>query len=510
MNIVKFGGPTLALLGALSLVGCNSGGGSDTQQVAPSSNKMSSGVITGTKQDSITVNGVSYKTSSATVTMDGSASTPDNLGVGMVVSVDGTVDANGTTGTASQVEYKDELEGIVTDATIDPNSGTGTLTVMGQTVNVDADTTFESHIDGITTVADVKKDNIVEVSGYSNGDGTIYATRVEVKKAMHEHGEEIEVKGTIKDTVTDSTFEIGTLTVFYDTSTVMDSLPNKKPEAGLYVEVKSVVALNADGQLVASKIELEGDGKRGHDGKEGDQVEMEGVVTAVTAPVDPATTPSDFMLNGKAVKITTDTVFDNGHTAADIAEGVKLEVKGTIDAEGTLVADKIEFRMKAEIEMKAMIDAIDADTNNPIVLGQTIAIDALTKLHGESNMANATANLTTADLAAGDCVEVRAYMDANSQLVATKLERIGVSTVNMGGATVDMCANAKLKGPVDADIAADSTTMTVAGVNVDFSVDSTFTAAAGDKVEIKGTYDATTGVLTAKEISKEGSHVIMK
>ena len=64
---------------------------------------------------------------------------------------------------------------------------------MGQIVTVDEATIFESDVLGVTNMWDITADMVVEVSGYPTGDGTIFATRVEVERATHA-GEEIEVK----------------------------------------------------------------------------------------------------------------------------------------------------------------------------------------------------------------------------------------------------------------------------------------------------------------------------
>jgi hypothetical protein len=99
-----------------------------------------------------------------------------DLRVGMVVTV-----TEGTNGDASCVNFDDELEGIVVSNSIVAPATTGSMNVMGQVVNIDENTIFESYVANITTYSDITAGNIVEVSGYSAGMGEVSATRVEVK-----------------------------------------------------------------------------------------------------------------------------------------------------------------------------------------------------------------------------------------------------------------------------------------------------------------------------------------
>src|SRR3569832_2749065 len=85
---------------------------------------VSQGPITGS--GSIFVNGVEFDTSGATILRDGATVTQNDLRIGMVVTVDGSI--NGSSGTAATVTNAKELEG--------PNSQktkANTLTVLGQT-----------------------------------------------------------------------------------------------------------------------------------------------------------------------------------------------------------------------------------------------------------------------------------------------------------------------------------------------------------------------------------------
>src|SRR5207244_11288424 len=66
-------------------------------------------------------------------------------------------------------------------------------------------------------------------------------------------------------------------------------------------------------------------------GATGTKIEIEGFVTAFTSA-------TVFRVNGQAVTTTAQTVFDNG-TVTDLAQNVRLEVEGQVDANSTLVAE---------------------------------------------------------------------------------------------------------------------------------------------------------------------------
>ena len=259
----------LAITSITGLTACGGGSGDsdNTNSTTGTSSSTTSGVVTGF--GSIFVDGVEFETDSSSFSLDDGDDGPedeDGLAVGMVVTVTGTVNADGITGTAEHIEFDDELEGIVNASNVGAD-GTGTMTVMGQTVVISTTTIFESDVAGISGADLVVAGNIVEVSGFSSGDGTVYATRLEVKLAAHS-GEEIELNGIITN-LTDTTFDLGGLTVDFSTAMFDDHIPDSTLSEGLYVEVKSIAGF-VDGDLIASEIELEDDGDMDLDGDDGD------------------------------------------------------------------------------------------------------------------------------------------------------------------------------------------------------------------------------------------------
>ncbi len=392
----------LTLMATLTLTACDQG-------PVMSGGPTSTGVITGF--GSVFVNGVEYETTDASFSLDGSNGSEDDLAIGMVVKVEGSVNADGTTGNASSISYADELEGIVTDVSQLAN---GTVEIMGQSVKLDPLMQFESKVATIVTSADLQVNNIVEVSGFSSGDGFIVATRLEVKKASFTPGvDELEVKGNIKN-LNGDTFMIGSLTVLTSSSTKLDNIPNDQLADGLYVEVKSTEGINASSQLVASKVELENGGKKGHDGDEGDEMEIEGVV------LDVSDLPNSFNLNGQKVLISGKTEFEHG-ALNQITVQARIKVEGEFNGNGDLVAKKIEFdEAEDSLEYKGNLEAVDTTAGTVTLGGKTFQVTNSTILKDSRDNIR---YFKLSDLAVGDYLEIHAYADADGNLIASKLER---------------------------------------------------------------------------------------
>ena len=466
MVIYKSKLAVIAVLTGLGLSACGGGSGSSS-----SSSGLTSGVITGF--GSVFVNGVEYETNGARISVDGNPAGEDSLQVGMRVTLRGSVNSDGRTGTATSIEYADELEGIVTS---NDTQTTGTLSVMGLTIRVDADTLFESKVGGIAGVADIVPGNIIEVSGHRLDDNTIQATYIEVKAQSH-NGEEIEVKGVIGN-LTATSFTIGDMTVDYS-GAQLENIPGGTLSEGLYVEVKSTTGLDGSGNLVASKIELESGGDRDIDGSSGEEVKLAG-------PIGTGADASRFTLNGTTILITNSTQFEHG-SSSSIAVGVQVKVEGRFDDQGNLVAEEIKFGENTETELEATLESVDPAAGTLVVMGLTVSTDNFTMLKDDSD-SNSVRYFGLDDInPATDRVEVSLFKDdITGELVARKIERH-----DSGGSD-------KLEGVVEGSPAANQ--ITVAGVTVDISAIVT-TPATGTKVEVKGSYDAGTGIMTATSLS---------
>lgn len=450
------------LFGALSACG---GVGSGGVTPASTSNAVvSSGAITGF--GSVHVNGEHFLTNGTAFHINGENGTQNDLRVGEFVRVHGHRDSAGNS-IADRIDCDNAVLGPV--ASIDATAIT--FVVLGQTVIVDADTSFDDNVPG-AAFAGLAVGNIVEVSGTRRADGAIQATRIEMKPAATVF--EVTGVASLVDTATHR-FNINTLVVDY-TSASVDNFTGGQPKNGDVIEAKGTVTA---GVLMATRIErhrAEDDAPRA-----GDRGELEGLVTRFVSA-------TDFDVNGKPVTTNASTVYEGG-VVTDLALNVKVEVEGTADANGVVVATKVQFKRQGSARIAARVDSVNVAANTLVVLGIDITVNASTRVEDKGDQRVSMFNLS--NLAAGDWVEVRgAELPAGSNdVVATRLERRKTSN------------DVRLRGIVDS---VTGTTLSILGVTVETSSSTHFGANAaldtlvGKTVSVKGT--VTNGVLMVSEV----------
>ena len=386
------------------------GGGSDTNVVADDDPTPVGGITrTGlavavgpiTGFGSVIVNGVTYDTDAAEFTSDGVVVTQDDLKAGQYVLVQGTIDDNNTTGTASSVTFDDNVEGPVSSV----DSVAGSFVVLGQTVLITGDTSFDdscpSSLDGLPGVA------AVEVSGPVMSDGTISATRVECKAIAGE----LEVTGTVSNhNAGAQTFRINALVVNYGAAAV-----DNFPTAGIIndgdpVEAKGN-ALGDSGELLAIRVEYKG---ALFAENEGDHIEVEGFITRFVSS-------TNFDVSGIAVTTNSSTQYEGG-TAGDLGLNLKVEVEGEFDASGTLVATKVEIKQATNIRVTGRIDSISGSTLR--VLDIPITTDGLVTRFEDKSDADVDP-LSVGDLNVDDYIEARGqeFPAGSGELRALRIER---------------------------------------------------------------------------------------
>ena len=406
----------IATLFLTFLTACGGGGGDDGGAQNPPENPPTnppptggigrSGIALGpiSTFGSIVVNGVRYETDSATFTIDDMPGTQDDLRVGQVVTVKGTIDDDGmgTTGSADEVIFDENVEGPVESVDVAGSQ----LVVLGQTVLVRPETSFDDSFSPASPEG-VNPGQIVGVSGQIDADGNIVATRIEPKPAASQY----EVRGTVNGLDTANLrFNINSLVIDYSSAT-LDDFPSGQISEGDFVEAKGS-SLGAGGELLATQVELESFLPGGN---EGDRIEIEGFVTRFASA-------QDFDVAGQPVTTTSNTAFEGG-AATDLALNVKLEAEGDIDANGVLVATKIDIRRAKAVRLTANTDSVDAANNSLVVLGITIEVDGLTRFEDKSDAD--VDPLTLADISAGDYLEIRGgeFPAGSGTILATILER---------------------------------------------------------------------------------------
>ncbi len=307
---------------AFTVAGCGSSGSGSAPAGVTGTNK---GVITAL--GSIFVNGVEYNVTGASVTKDKSSGLESDLKVGRVVTVKGSK-SDDLHGSATSVEYKDNLEGPV-DVT--PAAGSSQFQAFGQTiaVNTTAATVAagKTVFSNFTSLSQLTAGSLVEVSGLPDASGVIQASYIELKGGSLA-GSSIELKGTIAGLNTIAkTFTIGALTVDYSTASLSD-LPAGGIANGLFVEVNGSgtnYTLGVSPSFKAAKVESDTENPSG----EGSDVSIEGYVKGFSAG------SNTFTVNGQSVNTGT-------LSLAGIANNVRVEVEGTLSG-GVLMVTKIKL-----------------------------------------------------------------------------------------------------------------------------------------------------------------------
>jgi len=479
----------LAVLASISLGACNDTGDNpssvDKIDAPTPISKSTSGVITGF--GSVFINGVEYETDDSTFIVDGVVGDESLLKLGMVVSLTGTDDSDGT-GNAVQIEFEDEVEGLVIQNNVLTD---GTLNIMGLTVHTNEDTVFESKDSTITSLDLIAVNNIVEVSGYSSGDGSVWATRIEVKKAAYVSGDEIELKGKISS-LNDTQFIIGDMTVDYTLAVLDDDLISGLAD-GMLVKVESETGI-VDGVLVASEIELKSEsGKKKHRYDDDDEkVEIEGVITAVVSD-------TELEINGAPVLLDINTDFVHGDTNTAVV-GLKVKAIGTINTEDKLVVEKLVYKPTGDIKIESAITAIDLTNNSVTLLGKQITLDNYTMVKDEkeeNDHVKVKYNFGVDDLAVGDWLKVKAYINVDNGLTAIKMKR----------KDFEADKDDKLVGIIES-IDTVNFQLVVAGITIDYSTDSTFNPTVGNKVEVKGSMVNNVFVINEIELEDNDEHYV--
>ena len=394
---------TLFLLLASCSPGPQAGGGiGGTGNTAT----VASGPITGF--GSVFVSGNEYDTRSTSMTVDGKSGSQSDLRKGMVVLVNATV----THGygindppqrTASTLLYEDTVEGIVQSVAPDGSN----LVVLGQTVTITTTTTIDATIPGQNVLNLVPGRDLVEVSGFVTGNGTIIGTFIDMKTEPPDY----EVKGFIKNyDATSKTFEIGSLTVDYRDADLTE-MPSQSSNAwnGLLVDVRgNQVSSGGPGshgiRMTATKVKLEE-----FDLNDSEDVEAEGFVTQVLGQ-------GDFFLGNLHVQTFPGTTFEDG-TLNDILVGAHLEVQGSLVG-GIVNATKVEF--EGETELLANVATVNSGDNTLTLTGLAglvIQFDGKTALHGQGNPRQLT------DLHSGDHLQIQGRPRGGNTVLAQEVER---------------------------------------------------------------------------------------
>ena len=391
--------PVTAALIIIALSGC--GGGSSS--VANNGGIGGTGVTaagTITAFGSIFVNGVEFETGNSSINVDDQSAIESDLKLGMFVTVNGTVDANGTTGTAISVIFDDDIQGRISAITVDPDGLSKTLTVFDQTILADkASTTYQG-----VTFNNLAVNDVIEVSGFIDNAGVLHATRIEKNEDFIAGVSEIELKGIVSG-LSGTTFTLGSFTVDFSGPVDLSDVSGSVITNGMQVEVEGT--LNGT-TISATRIEEE-DGLFDDDET---KVSLEGIITNFAGS-------SSFRIAGQQIDASTASLEPAGLV---LTNGIVVEVEGPIIG-SVLRATKIEAR-GGDIKLEATVLGVDTAANTITLQffpgNITVKVNSQTTLQDDITGNPLTLNAINPGT---DFLEMRGYIDGTGNLVADEVHR---------------------------------------------------------------------------------------
>ncbi len=388
---------TTALAAAISLAltACGGGGG-DTAGIG-GSGFISSGTITGF--GSVFVNGVEFETDSSAFDIEGTSGTQNDLAIGMVVRVNGTINPDGITGNASSIIFDDELQGPVSGLNV--ITDTASFTVLGTTVKIDRNlTSFDGTGFDFDTITN---DDNVEISGFFDSIGVLTASRVELKDdAFVPNVSIVEIKGDVL--AWDGTnFTLNGLTILAS-GAELDDLPNGLSD-GIRVEVEGT--FDGTDTITANKVqseELELD--------DSEEFEVEGLITGY---VD----NTNFNVNGIPVDASAAT-FEPLVFA--LANDLLVEAEGPI-INGVLKAEEIKLR-GGDVKIAAEVTLINTDNTfevSPVSTQPAITVGLGTETEMKNEITG-DESLNISHLTVGDFVEIEGFETGSDSVFAAQVK----------------------------------------------------------------------------------------
>jgi len=475
---------------ALILSACGGGGSMSSSSPAPSGaapGAMSSGTVTAF--GSVFVNGHEFSTLNAKVIDDDAGTTTSgtsSLEVGMSVDVKASANSSERFPQAAEIHLHPLVRGVVDGS----DEGAGTLTVMGQTVQLTASTVFSDHracvgasaspcsaVAGQSDLAATSDSGGVVVAGSyvtvhgflfaadaASGNANVVATLVSVADPPAASARvAYKVEGTVA-AVNGSSITIGGLAVDLSAATcrangavscagafsvgqVVSAFAAKAP-------LLPATAFAADAAILRARIAVETPGAA---------VEVEGKVSAVD------TSAPSFVVRG----ITVDAAALSGSLPA---VGDIVLVTGTVADDGTSIAAsaiKVLHAARSATygflgDASGVTAGSDPNTFVLTLLGQSITVNSSTRLLDFSKRRDPSAdpfNITTFQTylaaSASQHLIVRTQADATGALTATSVIIVPPSTVSAVSGIVDAAP-----APVNGAAPSTPTTFAVHGLAV--------------------------------------------
>lgn len=305
----------------------------------------------------------------------------------------------------------DDLVGTVS-AIVAPN-----LTVAGKTVTTTSATLVFQRGAAVTLDA-VAVGDVVEVEGAPQADGSILARKITLEDPNGEPGDDRggdsgrqpRLEGTLS-AISGTTLTVNGISVTTSATTVFEAgdethITLADLAVGDRVEVRGTP--QADGSFAASKVEIDADANAA------EAQHLTGAVTAVDAVAGSVT------IGTTTVLVTATTRFEGVASLAAVKVGDILDIEATAAANDTLTATEIRAAAALlpplMVEVRGPLSAVDATAGSLTVAGKTFLVTAATQLDHDGQA------FTLASLKTGQDVDVRGAVQANGDLVASRVQ----------------------------------------------------------------------------------------
>src|SRR5262245_2653916 len=334
---------------------------------------------------------------------------------------------------------------------------TGVVETLPDTMGRIGDWKVSGTVVHVTAATMIKQDNSpvavgdkVEVEGAKRADGSVDAFEIEVKSDIDDDDDDgdVEFKGAI-ESLPDTPGRIGEWSVGgrrVNVTAATKISPNAAAVAvGFIVEVEGNKRMDAQGSVVdAKEIEVKNKGGAG-----GNFVQFHGTVEMLPG------TPGQigvWTVSGRMVNVTAMTKIETD--GFPVAVGSKVEVKGALNADGTITAAKIEVEdrddVDDEFEFKGTIESLPSTPDlvgDWKVSGRTVRVNAATEIERDYGM-----------VMVGAFVEVEGMLQSDNSVIANEIEvkqgRAGGAYMNYNPVTTVSAAGYQDKSSPDAIVSA--------------------------------------------------------
>jgi Domain of unknown function (DUF5666) len=319
------------------------------------------------------------------------------------VQVSGKVEDNGTrrVGKAERIEMEAEIRGPIKNLVAATSGTGGSFDSMGISIKADDQTALF----GLAKVGELKNDDVVQVHGQRNADGSIKALLIQKRASAVSY----KTTGTVSNhNAGAKSFNIGTLAVLYSSNTELRKLPNGLTD-GMLVRVQGASA-NFNSAANSLQANLVKQVKIFDDNSSLNESEVRGLVTDLSAD------KSSFKVSGVTVNISSSTQFLRG-TKDQLSNGSNVEVEGNV-VNGVLQARKVQFEDGSQGEFEMEFTGTVSDL---VVSGSDFTFTA----RGQKVRTTSSTEfrLRSGPLANGMLVEVKGLQLVDGVLTATRVKQ---------------------------------------------------------------------------------------